>query len=94
MTAHPVPSTRHSRGTSGVAHIDTPARIASDRVSENQYLDIIYEYQCHGISKVRDRYMIVEDMTYFFAIFGTSLKKLDRSTSFPVAPHVILCENK
>lgn len=29
-----------------------------------------------------------------FAIFGISLKKLDRSTSFFVAPHVMLYENK
>ena len=35
-----------------------------------------------------------EKLPHRFIILGTSLKKLVRSTSFLVAPHVILYENK
>jgi hypothetical protein len=35
-----------------------------------------------------------KEVTYRFIILGTSLKKLEISTSFLVAPHVILYENR
>ena len=89
MTAQPEPSTRHPSGTNGVAHIIMPPMIAIERRTENQNL------VCG-----RDMYMRTtacekaKKLPHRFIILGTSLKKLERSTSFLVALHVILYENK
>ena len=66
MTAHPEPSIRQARGTSGVLRM------------------IIANTRTHDTSQ--------EDQKRL-KIFGTSLKKFDRSTSFFVAPQVMLYEN-
>lgn len=67
ITAHALPSTRHSRGTNVVEQITIPAMIITDTRSGNQ-------------NRLK--------------IFGISLKKLLRCTSFIVADHVMLYEKR
>lgn len=88
MTAQAVPSTRHSSGTNDVAHTTMPTRITTETETENQNLVNV------GGMYVRILRKVERSMPHRFMIFGTSLKKLERSTSFFVAPHVILYENK
>lgn len=91
MTAHAEPSTLHTKGTRDVAQIIMPAMIAIDAPKGNQNLDrwpqmprqLRYMVQGHR-----------EVVTNRFAIFGISLKKFDRSTSFTVADHWMLYENR
>ena len=88
MIAQAEPSTRHPSGTNDVAHTTTQPRIATERRTENQNLvlrcDMYEDTGCGNAKKLPHR----------FIILGTSLKKLERSTSFLVALHVILYENK
>ena len=66
MTAHPEPSMRHARGTSGVLRMIIANTMTHDTSQENQKR---------------------------LKIFATSLQKFDLSTSFFVAPQVMLYEN-
>lgn len=90
MIAQAEPSTRHPSGTNDVAHTTMQLRITTERRTGNQNL------VCGG-----DMYMRIlgakkkpKKLPHRLMIFGTSLKKLERSTSFLVALHVILYENK
>ena len=85
ITAQAEPSTRHSSGTNGVAHTIMPPIITTETITENQNLGSgcdIY-VRTHGAKRPMK-------LPHRFIIFGTSLKKLERSTSFFVALHVIL----
>jgi len=79
ITAHPEASTLHARGTRGVPQMTTPAISAEEASRENQNLR-------HNYTGVNDRVTMPD----LFMIFGISLKKLDLSTSFTVADHVML----
>jgi hypothetical protein len=89
ITAQAEPSTRHPSGTNVVAHTTMPPRMTTETITENQNLidggDMYVRTQ--GTKRPKK-------LPHRFIIFGTSLKKLERSTSFFVAPHVILYENK
>lgn len=89
MIAQAEPSTCHPSGTNDVAHTTMQPRITTERRTENQ--NLVYGGDMHmrtlGAKKAKK-------LSHRFIIFGTSLKKLERSTSFLVALHVILYENK
>jgi len=66
-----------------------PPRISTERSTENQ--NLVDDSDVHERTQGPIRQT---KLPHRFMIFGTSLKKLERSTSFFVAPHVILYENK
>lgn len=85
ITAHASPPTRHATGISGVESTTTPAMMTNDTTRGNQNL----ENKIHSNNPIE-----IDNYPYLFAIFGTSLKKFERSTSFFVALQVMLKENK
>jgi hypothetical protein len=89
MIAQAEPSTRHPSGTNDVAHTTTQPRIATERRTENQ--NLVYGGDMHMRTLGAK---MPKKLPHRFIILGTSLKKLERSTSFLVALHVILYENK
>lgn len=84
MTAQPEPSTRHSAGTREVLATIIPAIMMTDTTRGNQ--NLIQRWISVGTLKVKEANLL--------KILGTSLKKLDRSTSFLVACHDMLYENR
>src|SRR6266851_5984532 len=89
ITAQAEPFTCHSSGTNGVAHMTMPPRISIETRTENQNL-----VHRNDMRVRTEGVKMLTKLPHRFIIFGTSLKKFERSTSFFVAPHVILYENK
>jgi hypothetical protein len=81
------------------AQIELPRRVMEPWISGES----VVERECRKVGARRFQHVYagaghkecgVTIKAYLFNIFGTSLKKLDRSTSFFVAVQVILYENK
>lgn len=87
ITAHAEPITLHSKGITLVAQRIMPTRITTDKSIGNQNLFLL-------LSKMKMSVGIKQNGADRLAIFGISKKKLDRSTSFTVADHWMLYENR